>query len=914
MKWFGRIFLALFSLGFLGLIAGIGGIAFVINYYGKDLPDYSQLQEYEPNIITRIYAGDGNLLAEYAQEKRVFVPIQKMPDIVKQAFLSAEDKNFYEHNGVDLKAVTRAVVINLRNAGKGRRLVGASTITQQVAKNFLLTNEVSYERKIKEAILAMRMEKALTKDQLLELYLNEIFLGQRAYGVAAAAQTYFNKSLDELNIEEVAYLAALPKAPNNYHPVRKYQAALDRRNWVIKRMNEDKYITRSEADLAVMKPLKTEKRNFIQTVEADFFSEEIRRELNHRYGQQSLYQGGLSVRSSIDPALQKIAVKTLRDGLMTYDKRHGWRGPVANLKNIKSESNKWIERLGNIAIPEGFLNNWELAAVLSVEDTSAQVGLNGGGKTKLTLDSVRWARKCIADCYGLGPEIIKINQVIKKGDVIMIEKLDGDKKDQWVLRQIPKVQGALVALDPHTGRVLAMQGGWTQSASSFNRATQAQRQPGSAFKPFVYLAALESEMTPSTLVLDAPFEMKQPDGTIWSPTNYSEKVYGPSTLRVGLEKSRNLMTVRLAEEIGMDKISDYAKRFGIDDNMEEFLSYSLGAGETTLLRMTAAYGMIVNGGKAITPTFVDRIQDRRGKTIFSYDGRPCPNCGDLIRWDGQTTPIIPDDRVQLVDEKAAYQTVTMLEGVVQRGTARRLKEIGYPLAGKTGTTNESKDTWFVGFSPNLAVGVFVGFDDPKSLGKKETGSSVAAPIWGDFMKHALADTPPLPFRQPAGLKNVRVDLKSGRIAQAGNKNVIWEVFVNGTEPKRDDYLTQRKIIGGANYYAVSEDSYGLHNDQMNGPFNNQNGPNPVYNDGTVQVYDLNEPSKPDNSFSYFSNKKRQQNDGQEQADPNLNWRDDQRGYKRPKRVAPPPPRQYEDEPRTAPSRPNQDFTGGNGIY
>jgi len=754
MKFLGKIFLGLFSLGLLGLIAGIAGIAFVINYYGKDLPDYSQLKQYEPNIITRIYAGDGGLLAEYAQEKRVFVPIQKIPASVKNAFLSAEDKNFYGHNGVDMKAVARAIIINLRNSGSGRRLVGASTITQQVAKNFLLTNEVSYERKIKEAILAMRMEKALSKDQLLELYLNEIFLGQRAYGVAAAAQTYFNKSLDELTIEETAYLAALPKAPNNYHPVRKYQAAVDRRNWVINRMVIDGHISQAEADLATLKPLKTEAREATQIVEADFFAEEVRRELKKRYGQKSLYQGGLSVRSSIDPDIQKIAVKTLRDGLMAYDRRHGWRGPVANLKDINSGGDQWQDRLNNIKTPEGLLDNWELAIVLSIGKTQSILGMQDGSKDKLSLEGVRWARKCIADCYGLGPEIINMNQVIKKGDVIMVEKSDG----KWGLRQVPKVQGALIALDPHTGRVLAMQGGWTQSASSFNRATQAQRQPGSAFKPFVYLAALENEMTPSTLVLDAPFSLEQPDGTIWEPTNYSEKVYGPSTLRMGLEKSRNLMTVRLAEEIGMDKISDYAKNFGIDDNMEEFLSYSLGAAETTLLKMTSAYGMLVNGGKKIEPTFIDRIQNRRGETVFSYDSRPCPNCGDLIRWDGQATPNIPDTRKQIVDERAAYQTVTMLEGVIQRGTARRLKEIGRPLAGKTGTTNESKDTWFVGFSPNMAVGVFVGFDDPKSLGKKETGSSVAAPIWGDFMKQALADTPPLPFRVPSGLKNVRVFL------------------------------------------------------------------------------------------------------------------------------------------------------------
>jgi penicillin-binding protein 1A len=910
MKWVGRIFLSLFSLGFLGLIAGIAGIAFIINFYGKDLPDYNQLKQYEPNIITRIYAGDGGLLAEYAQEKRVFVPVQKIPDVVKQAFLSAEDKNFYEHQGIDITAVARAIVINLRNSGSGRRLVGASTITQQVAKNFLLTNEVSYERKIKEAILAMRMEKALTKNQLLELYLNEIFLGQRAYGVAAAAQSYFNKSLEELTLEEAAYLAALPKAPNNYHPVRKYQAAIDRRNWVISRMVEDGYVSEAEADLAKLKPLKTERRENMQVVEADFFSEEVRRELKKRYGEKSLYQGGLSVRSSIDPRLQTIAVQTLRDGLMAYDKRHGWRGPVANLKNISPNDDKWKKRLNNIKIPEGFLDNWKLAVVLTMGKTQSTIGLEDGEKTKLTLDGVRWARKCLADCYALGPEIIKMDQVVKKGDVIMIENYNG----KWHLRQVPKVQGAIIALDPHTGRVLAMQGGWTQSSSSFNRATQAQRQPGSAFKPFVYLAALENEMTPSTLVLDAPFQMEQPDGTIWSPTNYSEKVYGPSTIRMGLEKSRNLMTVRLAQEIGMDKISDYAKRFGIDNNMEEFLSYSLGAGETTLLKMTAAYGMIVNGGKKIHPTFIDRIQNRRGETIFSYDRRPCPNCGDLIRWDGQATPTILDTRERIVDEKAAYQTVTLLEGVIQRGTARRLKEIGRPLAGKTGTTNESKDTWFVGFSPNLAVGVFVGFDDPKSLGKKETGSSVAAPIWGDFMKKALKDTPAVPFRVPSGLKNVRVNLKTGQLAQAGSDNAIWEVFVKGTEPTRDDYFTENKIIGGDEYYAPMDPfAYDVNNPS----FNNQI-PAPIYNDGAVQVYDLNEPEETDNSFSYFSNRRRQTQQ-QENPQPNLGWQDQQRiereNQLREKRQL----RIYNEEPRTAPTRQQQNatdpnFTGTGGIY
>ena len=884
MKWFYNSILALFSMGFLGVIAGIAIVAFAINYYSQDLPDHEQLKNYEPAIVTRIYAGDGGLLAEYAQEKRVFVPIQKIPDVVKQAFLSAEDKNFYTHKGVDSYAIARAMVTNLRNSGSGRRLVGASTITQQVAKNFLLTNEVSYERKIKEAILAMRMEEALSKDQLLELYLNEIFLGQRAYGVAAAALNYFNKSLEELTIEEAAYLAALPKAPNNYHPIRKYEAAVSRRNWVIDRMVEDGHITAGQADIAKAKPLKTEKRTFTQNVQADFFAEEVRRELKKQYGQESLYQGGLAVRASVDPKLQNIAVETLRNGLSAYDKRHGWRGPVATLKSIK----RWQESLSKIAIPEGMLPTWEMAVVLSVKGNSADIGFINEEKAKVTLEGVRWARKCLQDCYALGPEIIKVSQVLKKGEVILVEKID----DVWHLRQIPKVQGAIIALDPHTGRVLAMQGGWTQSASSFNRATQANRQPGSAFKPFVYLAALDNGYTPSTLVLDAPFVIEQAPGDFWRPTNYSNKYYGPSTIRMGVEKSRNLMTVRLAHKIGMDKIVDYATKFGIADEMKDFLSYSLGAGETTLLRLTAAYGMLVNGGKKVTPTFIDRIQNRLGETVFSYDNRPCVNCGDLIRWDGQSTPSIPDTREQITDEKIAYQVVSIMEGVIQRGTGRRLQKLGRPLAGKTGTTNESKDTWFIGFSPDLVVGVFVGFDDPKSLGKRETGSSVAAPIWGDFMEQALADTPPTPFRVPPGIKNIRVNAKTGRLAQAGDSNVIWESFIKGTEPGSENY--NESIIGAdigldGLIDPYGEDPYG-YNQFGYGGFENQ--PTPVYDDGNVEVYDVTQEPVNNSPFSYFSNRRNKQ---QQQR----------------------PPVNNDEEPRTAPGptpAPDPEFTGTGGLY
>lgn len=902
MKWFYNTLLALFSLGFLGLIAGIALFAFVINYYSQDLPDYTQLKTYEPPIITRIYAGDGGLLAEYAKEKRVFVPIQKIPNIVKQAFISAEDQNFYKHKGVDSFAILRAVITNLRNSGSGRRLVGASTITQQVAKNFLLTNEVSYERKVKEAILAIRMEKALSKDQLLELYLNQIFLGQRAYGVAAAALTYFNKSLDELSIEEAAYLAALPKAPNNYNPIRHHDEAVSRRNWVIERMEEDGYITHAQAEIAKAKPLKMEKRQFAKRVEAGFFAEEIRRELKEKYGQESLYKEGLSVRSSVDPRLQKIAVKTLRDGLSAYDKRHGWRGPVAHLKSMTD----WAEKLNKIATPEGMLDNWQLAVVLKVKNAQASLAFKNKDKATLKLDGVRWARKCLQDCYALGPEIIKLSQVVKVGDVIMVEKVD----KSWILRQVPKVQGALIAIDPHTGRVLAMQGGWTQSASSFNRATQAQRQPGSAFKPFVYLTALQNGFTPSTLVLDAPFVIEQAPGDFWRPTNYSNKYYGPSTLRMGVEKSRNLMTVRLADKVGMDKIIENAKKFGVTDNMKTYLSYALGAGETTLLKLTAAYGMLVNGGKKITPTFIDRIQNRRGETIFSYDKRPCANCGDLIRWDGQPTPVIPDTREQIADEKNAYQIVSILEGVVQRGTARRLKALGRPLAGKTGTTNKSKDTWFIGFSPDLVVGVFVGFDEPKSLGKHETGSSVAAPIWGAFMKEALKDTPPMPFRVPPGIKNVRVNAKTGRLAQAGDSNVIWEAFVAGTEPNSDNYVLDTQVIGADGLIdPYGDDPYGYN---QFGYDNYDQKPQAIYNDGNVEVYDPSKPTNVDNSFSYFSNRNRQQTEGQGQAQGQRENPTQQNPDNRPPPTWQPPA--YEEE-RTVPVRKSDpNFTGTGGLY
>ncbi len=783
MKYLWYAFLGLFSLGFLGLIAVVMGFAYIVNYYGKDLPDYSQLKEYKPPIITRIYAGDGRLMAEFAQERRVFVPVEEIPDLVKNAFIAAEDQNFYKHEGVDFFAIARAMVGNLKNMGSGRRPKGASTITQQVAKNFLLTNEVSYERKIKEAILAYRMEHAMSKDRLLELYLNEIFLGARAYGVAAAAQQYFNKALDELTIAEAAYLAALPKAPNNYHPVRRHEAAVERRNWVVDRMLEDGYITQPEADLAKVAPLETVPRDESKIVNAPYFAEEVRRELGARYGQDSLYQEGMVARTTIDPRLQDVAVRSLREGLQEYDKRHGYRGPLKNM----TVGVDWESGLAAFPQPEAMIDEWDIALVLETGSTEAKLGFADGRNGSLKLENMKWARKCLDECYAQGPEIVSVSDAVKKGDVILVEPTKEDKKS-YILRQIPLVQGAIVALDPHTGRILAMQGGWTYGISEFNRATQAQRQPGSSFKPFVYLAGLDNGFTPATLVLDAPFVIEDRPGHYWSPSNYSDDFLGPTTLRVGVEKSRNLMTVRLADHVGMEKIAEYAKRFGIMDNMEPRLSYALGAGETTLLKMTGAYGELVNGGKKITPSIIDRIQDRRGKTIFQHDERACTGCGQLIRWDGQGVPDVPDNREQIANPQTAYQMVSILEGVAQRGTAVKLKALGRPLAGKTGTTNESKDTWFVGFSPDLVVGVFMGFDEPRSLGKRETGSSVALPVFYKFMEEALKDVPAMPFRTPPGMKNIRINAAKGTRAQPGDEKVIWEAFVPGTEPSDESVM------------------------------------------------------------------------------------------------------------------------------
>ena len=799
-----RSIVALLSLGLLGALVVAGGTVYALWHYGRDLPDYKQLADYRPPTATRVHAGDGRLIAEYARERRVFVPIQAFPRRVIHAFIAAEDKNFFTHPGVDFMALVRAVVTNLKSLGTDRRPVGASTLTQQVAKNFLLTNEVSIERKIKEAILAFRIERALSKERILELYLNEIYLGYGSYGVAAAALNYFNKSMDELTTAEAAYLAGLPKAPNNYHPIRKTEAARARRNYVIGRMFEDGYIDRPTAVAARAAPLVVVPADETQFVDAAYFSEEVRRELVDGFGENALYEGGLSVRTTVDPRLQAVAESTLREGLLAYDRRHGWRGPVSRIELAAD----WPGRLAQVPLPPG-IGGWRLALVLDVTAKTADIGFADGTGGQIPLAELTWARAW-QEGQKRGAKIEKPADALAPGDVVMVEPVtempakEGEEPTPYPagsfgLRQVPEINGGLVALDPHTGRVLAMAGGWSYEHSEFNRVTQALRQPGSAFKPFVYLAALDQGYTPATLILDAPFVLDQGPGQgKWKPANFTRKFYGPSPMRVGIEKSRNLMTVRLAQAIGMDRVSQQAARFGIMDRMPEQLSMALGAGETSLLRLTAAYAMLVNGGREITPTLIDRVQDRNGRTIFRHDIRDCPGCLGETGPTELNVPTLPDPRERLTDPASAFQVVHMLEGVVLRGTGRRIRAVGKPLAGKTGTTNDSRDTWFVGFSPDLAVGVFIGMDTPRPLGRlpngvQETGSTVAAPVFKNFMQAALENQPAIPFRIPAGLRMVRIDAQTGLAARAGAKGAIVEAFKAGTEP---DYVGEAVLIGG----------------------------------------------------------------------------------------------------------------------
>lgn len=786
-----RLFSALFSATFLLLILGAAGIVMVFNHYSKDLPDFSYLKDYQPPILTRIYADDGRMMATIAQEQRVFIPIKAIPHKLIEAFLSAEDEDFYRHSGVDYSGIARAALINLQNLGRDRRPMGASTITQQVAKNMLLSNEVSLARKVREIILATRLEKVLSKDRILEIYLNEIFLGSRSYGVAAAALNYFNKSLDELTLAEAAYLAALPKAPNSYNPVRNHDQAVDRRNWVLSRMAVNGYINDAEKNMAQQEPLEARRRDEAETVIADYFSEEVRRQLVKQFGEETVLGGGLAVKTSVNPRMQALATKALREGLIAYDRRErGWRGPVAHIAN-----NKDVEKQLKAITPPPGGEEWPLAIVIGLREAEAQIILLDGKRGTVPWPEMKWARRELED-DAFGPPVRKPSDVLAIGDVVMVEHVksgeDGKAypENSYTLRQVPVIQGAIVAMDPNTGRVFAMDGGFSAHISQFNRATQAQRQPGSAFKPFIYMAALDKGFTPSSLVLDAPFEYFQGPGLpLWQPENYSQEFYGPTPLRVGIEKSRNVMTVRLANAIGMPSVVEYAKKFGIVDDMPELLSFSLGAKETTPLRLTAAYGMIVNGGRKIVPSFIDRVQNREGKTVWRVDSRNCEGCSDAGWTQAMLPPDIPDTRVEIEDPRVAYQMVSMLQGVVQRGTAAKLRDLPVALAGKTGTTNDSKDAWFVGFTPDLVCGVFVGFDNPKPLGSHETGASVAVPIFRSFMAEAMKDMPNVPFRMPPGLRMVKINPATGDLASPADKDSIWEAYIPGTEPQEGQVRT-----------------------------------------------------------------------------------------------------------------------------
>ena len=749
----------------------------------QELPDYQQLEKYEPAVTTRLYAGDGRLMMEYAAEKRLFVPEEKIPERVKNAFIAAEDKNFYHHFGIDFLGIIRAVLDNVKNIGSGRRPAGASTITQQVAKNFLLSSELSYKRKIKEAILSTRIEQAFSKQHILELYLNEIYLGNRSYGVAAAALNYFGKSLDELTLEEAAYLAALPKGPNNYNPKTKYDAAIARRNWVIGRMLDDGYISEEEAEAAKEKPLQVLERRGEFVEDAQYFSEEVRRHVNQKFGEDALYEGGLLIRTTLNPRLQKIATKVFADEIRNYDRRHGWRGSLANIDTTTD----YKQALIDVQAPAGRKNSWTKAVVLKVSQAQAEIETVDGEKGVLSLSDMKWARKNLKN-QSVGGEPKSVAEVVKPGDVILVEK--NLQTGQFSLQQVPNVEGGLIALDPHTGKVLAMVGGYSFKKSQFNRVTQAMRQTGSAFKPIVYLAALENGYSPTDLILDAPFVLDQgPGQPLWKPVNYSKRFYGLMTLRQGIEKSRNLMTVRLAQDVGMDKVAEYAKKMGVNPNLPELLSMSLGAGETKLINMARAFGILVNGGKKIDTYLIERIQDRNGHTIYRHDQRECENCS-VEKWNEQPVPQLIDDREQIIDPLSAYQMVSIMEGVVQYGTGARLKSLGYHLAGKTGTTNKNQDAWFVGFSPDLVVAVYVGFDEPRSLGRFETGAAAALPVFQNFMREALAGQPDIPFRIPAGIKLVRVNHNTGQLAQPQDTSVIVEAL----KPEYNlDAKTQRVI-------------------------------------------------------------------------------------------------------------------------
>lgn len=744
--------ISLIFIGFL-LIFSIVTLGILWNF-SSNIPDYKFLNNYKPPVSSKVYSGNGDLVADFSKEKRIFVPYSSIPENVINAFLSAEDKNFFSHPGVDAKGVLRAIMNNVKNIITSNRLEGASTITQQVAKNFLLTNEVSLNRKIKEAILAFRIERALTKERILELYLNQIYLGSGAYGVAAASLEYFDKSIKELDYNEAALLAALPKAPSKYNPYRNVELAKFRRNLVLKNLLDNSFIDTKEYENLKNKEIVLKKTKKVFLEDAQYYIEDVRKNIIEKLSYEKVYKQGFNINTPINLELQKIATDSLRSGLIAYDKRKGWHGV---LKNRKYDSN-WSKNLDEYELENSI--NWNLAIIKKVNKFSAEIETKDKSSGTIDYSDISWTKK-------------EFDKVIKIGDIVYVEKIDENK---YSLKQLPKVNGGIVVMDPYSGRVLALSGGFSFKNSEFNRASQALRQPGSAFKPFVYALALENNYTPSSLILDAPLVLDQgSDLKMWKPENYGKKFYGPSTLRVGLEKSRNLMTVRIAQNLGIDKIVNFSQKLKIYENPKELLSISLGSTETTLLKLTSAYCAFINGGKLVEPILIDRVQDSEGNTIVNNDKRYCSNC-DQISFSSNVYPKIKDRYEQVFSKQTAYQITSILEGVIHRGTGKKLRKMKLNLAGKTGTTNENTDAWFIGFTSNFVIGVYVGMDNPSSLGKFETGSKTALPIFQNFVKKAIRKSDARPFKVANGITMMVVDPMTGQKAQLTSKNTIMEAY------------------------------------------------------------------------------------------------------------------------------------------
>ena len=836
-----------FSYAVLGAIAAALLLDCLIWTFDRGLPNYRQLQDYEPPIISRIFSGEGRLIDEFANERRLFSPIEEVPPLVRSAFISAEDKNFYSHKGYDPVGMVKAFV----DAVRGGRLRGASTITQQVMKNFLLGNERSIERKIKELILAYKLERTLEKDKILELYLNQIFLGRNSFGVTAAAQTYFNKSLDELSVEEAAYLAALPKAPSRYHPVRAQAEAVERRNFVIVEMVENGYLDAEAGKAAMDAELRTVLSGDFASFRSglpdrDYFTDEIRRQLSNSFGEEQFFSGGLTIRATVDADLQAASADALREGLVAYDKERGrvWQGTGLGIEPSALEREElWRSALEEAEVPRD-IAGWLPAVVLEKTGEEVLLGIEGrefDAGDVIDDNDVSWIRRR-ATPDGGSESVEGIVDIVDVGEIVLVEASDaeGDNGGRWSLRQIPRIQGAFVAMDVNTGRVLAMQGGFSYQESVFNRATQAMRQPGSSFKPFVYAAVLDSGYTPATIVIDAPIEFETPEG-LWQPKNAGEDFLGPVPMRRGIEQSRNLMTIRLAHDVGMETVAEYAENFGIYDSMDPFLANSLGAQETTLLKMVSGYAMFANGGERVLPTLVDRVQDRWGQTVYVHDNRFCVDCGEPLLIQG-TVPQVLDYRTRVIDAITAFQITSMMRGVVERGTASHTVKLDVPVAGKTGTTNESRDAWFIGFSPDIVAGCYMGFDEPRSLGRHAYGSNLCGPVFNSFMEAAIKKYGAAEFKVPEGGVFVDVNAFTGEPIQSGTGQatsnlVIAEYFRFGSEPAQGELkVVDGGFVMGSDLAVYDPDETELEGTDLASNENSGNGtadgdPDPLGQDG-----------------------------------------------------------------------------------